>query len=78
MEELIVNSLPGKYCEGQTYRVIRLVPISDQDGVVSSRFIKWNRDSGTTKNSNATKTTSCFVKCKRREVVKASNLILDL
>ena len=60
------------------YRVISLVPISNKNGVITSGIWKWDRNSWPTKNPDSSKTTSSLVKCKRREIVKASNLILHL
>ena len=60
------------------YRVIRFVPISDKNGIVTGRIREGDRNSGTAEDPNAAKTASSFVESKRREVVKASNLILNL
>ena len=60
------------------YRVISLVPISNKNGVITCGVWKWDRNSWPTKNPDSSKTTSSLVKCKRREIVKASNLILHL
>lgn len=62
----------------KVYRVVRFVPIPNQDGVVASRI--WERDwnSRSTEDPDTSETTGSFVECKRREIVKASNLILHL
>jgi len=61
-----------------TYRVVGQVPISNKNGVVTSRIIERNGDSRPTEDSDSSKTTSSLVESKRWEVVETSYLILDL
>lgn len=60
------------------YRVIRFVPITDEDSVISCRVSKWNWNSRTAKDSDASESTSRFVKGKGWEVIEASNLVFHL
>ena len=58
--------------------MIGLVPISNENGVITSGIWEGDRNSGPAKDPDASKTTSSLVELKRREVVKAPNLILHL
>lgn len=60
------------------YRVVGLVPVPNENSVITIRIRKWHWNPWSAKDSNASKTSTSFVKCKRWEVVKASNLILHL
>jgi len=58
--------------------VVCFVPVSDKDSGISGGIRERDRDSRTTEDTNATKSTGGFVKAERREVVKTSDLILHL
>jgi len=78
-KDKIINKVKDKIILGEiNYRVVELVPISNEDSVITGRIIERDWNSRSAQNPNASKTTSSFVKCKRWEVVEASNLILHL
>jgi len=60
------------------YRVVGLVPISNEDSVITSWIREWDGNSWSAENPNASKTASGFVECKGWEIVKTPNLIFDL
>lgn len=60
------------------YRVIRLVPISNKNSVIAIGIWEGDWNSWATEDSDASKTTSGLVECKRWEIIKASYLVLDL
>lgn len=60
------------------YRVIGLVPISDKNSVIAGRIWEGNGNARSAKDPYSSKPTGCFVECKGREIVKATNLILHL
>lgn len=60
------------------YRVIRLVPISNEDGVITGRGWEWDRYQRPTENPDATEPAGGLVERKRGEVIEASDLVLDL
>ena len=62
----------------ESYCVVSLVPISDENSVVTGRFRKRNRDPWPAKDPDTSETTSSLVKSKRREVIETTNLIFDL
>lgn len=60
------------------YRVVGLIPISNKNSVIAGGVGEGHGDPRPAKNPDPTKPTSSLVECKRREVVKAPNLILHL
>jgi len=62
----------------RNYRVVGLVPISNEDSVITGGIVERDWNSGSAENPKASKSTGSFVECKRWEVVEASNLILHL
>ena len=60
------------------YRVIRLVPVSNENSVVLSRVRERHWDSRPAEDPDPSKPSSSFVESKGREVVKATNLVFDL
>ena len=64
--------------EMDNYRLIRLVPISNENGVVLSRVRERYWDSRPAEDPDASKTSSSLMESKGREVVKATNLVFDL
>lgn len=67
-----------KWCSLWYYRVVELVPISDENSVITGGIVERDRNSGSAQNPETSKSTGSFVECQRREVVEASNLILHL
>lgn len=61
-----------------TYRVVRFVPVSYENCVISGRVSERDWDTRTAEDTEATKTTGGFVESERREVVETSDLILHL
>jgi hypothetical protein len=64
--------------EEANYRVISLVPISNENSVITSGIWEGDRNPWPAKDPDSPKTTGSLVEFKRREVVKAPNLILHL
>jgi len=60
------------------YRVIDLVPITNEKCVIISWFRERNGNPWPAKDFDGSKTTSCFVESKRWKIEEASNLIFDL
>lgn len=72
------NSIKDKWKNCFTYIVIGLVPITNKNSEISSRFREWNRNQGPAENPDASKATSCLLKANRWEVKIASDLIFHL
>jgi hypothetical protein len=60
------------------YRVISLVPISNEKSVIPSRFREWDGNSRPAEDFNTSKATSCLVELKRWEIEKTAYLIFHL
>lgn len=60
------------------YRVIGLIPVADEDGVVAGGIGKGDRNTGAAEDSDSAETAGGLVEGQRREIVKAADLILDL
>lgn len=61
-----------------TYSVVRLVPITNENSVVTRRVRERNRNPGPAKDSDASECTSSLMECERREVIETTNLIFNL
>lgn len=61
-----------------SYRMISLVPVADEDGVIAGGIREGNGNPGAAENSDSTKTTGGLVESERREVIEASDLIFHL
>lgn len=64
--------------KGSAYIVIGCVPISGKKPEVAVRGSERDRDARTTPDTDGSKGTSGFMEGKRREIVKATNLVFDL
>lgn len=60
------------------YRVVRLVPIPNKNGVIPGRVRERNWNTRPAKDPDPSKSTSSLVECQRWEVVEAPNLIFHL
>ena len=67
-----------KSSKDNEYRVIGAVPVSDEKGVVTGGIREGDGDEGAAEDSDGAETTGGLVEGERGEIVKASNLILDL
>lgn len=60
------------------YRMVSLEPISSKYCEISRRRGEWHGNHGAAENPDSTKTSGSLVKCERREVEVASDLIFGL
>jgi len=58
--------------------MVGFVPVTDENGVITSGGWEWNGDSGAAGDTNSSKSTGGFVKAERGEVVETSNLNFNL
>lgn len=58
--------------------MVRPVPVTDEDGVVTGRIRKWDGDEGPTEDSESAEATGRLVEVERGEVEVAANLVLYL
>lgn len=58
--------------------MVRFVPISDEDSVISCGISEWNWNAGTGKYSDPSEPTSRLVEGKGWEVIEASDLVFHL
>lgn len=60
------------------YRVISLVPVTNEDGVIAGGIREGDGNPGAAENSDPTESTGGLVETERREVIEASDLIFHL
>jgi len=64
--------------ESVNYRVIGLVPVADEDGVITGRVVERDRNPRPAEDSEAAEAAGRLVEVERREVEEAADLIFHL